>query len=213
MKPLFLTLFVAELQVLCVLLGNTTLPMLQKARNLIYLSKQTMGEIVAAIGLALESDILKQIHSSPYFSIIIDEATDISVTKSLSLCIHCQYLDAQANVAVRALKLIELRQGIAEVISEGILEYLSKSALDLNKLAGGACDGASVMTGPLNGVVAWIKLRVPKFLATHCVAHRLSLAAVDACAGSTLISHFQALINEIYSFFLEVLFTCNTLKR
>ena len=87
----------AELQALCVFLGNTTLPMLQKARNLNYLSKQTMGEMVAAIGLALESDILKQIHSSPFFSIIIDEATDISVIKSLGLCI--QYLDAQVNVA------------------------------------------------------------------------------------------------------------------
>ena len=50
----------AELQSLCVLLGNTTLPLLQKARNLNYLSK-TMGEMVAAIGLALELDILREI--------------------------------------------------------------------------------------------------------------------------------------------------------
>ena len=180
---------------------NSTLPMLQKARNLNYLSKQTMGEMVAAISLALETDILiqKQICSSPYFSIIIDEATDISVTKSLGLCI--QYLDAQANVAVRALKLIEIRQGTAEFIAEGIFDYLSKSTLDLSKLAGGACDGASVMTGPLKGVVARIKVKVPQFLATHCVAHRLSLAAVDACAGSSLVSQFQTLINQIYSFF------------
>ena len=51
----------AELQSLCGLLGNTTLPLLQKARNLNYLSKQTMGEMVVAIGLALESDILRDI--------------------------------------------------------------------------------------------------------------------------------------------------------
>ena len=189
----------AELQALCVLLGNTTLPTLQKAKNLNYLSKQTMGEMVAAIGLALEADILKQVRSSPYYSIIIDEATDISVTKSLGLCI--QYLDPQANVSVRALKLIEIRHGTAEFIAESIFDYLSKSALDLSKLAGGACDGASVMTGPLNGVVARIKVKVPQFLATHCVAHRLSLAAVNACVGSSLVSHFQALINQIYSFF------------
>ena len=58
----------AELQALCVLLGNTTL---QKAKNLNYLSKQTMGKMVTAIGLTLEADILKQIRSSPYYSIII----------------------------------------------------------------------------------------------------------------------------------------------
>ena len=115
----------AELQALCVLLGNTTLPTLQKAKNLNYLSKQTMGDMVAAIGLALEADILKQVRSSPYYSIIIDEATDISVTKSLGLCI--QYLDPQANVSVRALKLIEIRHGTAEFIAESIFDYLSIS--------------------------------------------------------------------------------------
>ena len=102
---------------------------------------------------------------------------------------------------IRAIKLMELTQGTAEAITEAIFDYLSKSSLDLFRLAGGACDGASVMTGPLTGVVAHIKLKVPLFLATHCVAHCLSLAAVDACANSNLVSHFQSLLNEIYSFF------------
>ena len=48
------------------------------------------------------------------------------------------------------------------------------------------------MTGPCNGVVARIELKVPQFLATHCVVYRLSLAAVDACADSALVSRFQA---------------------
>ena len=155
--------------------------------------------MVAAIGLDLELDILREIGSSRYFSIIIDEATDISVPKSLGLCI--QYLDNESNVLVRAIKLMELIQGTAEAITEAIFDYLSKSSLDLFRLAGGACDGASVMTGPPTGVVAHIKLKVPLFLATTCVAHRLFLAAVDACANSILVSRFQSLFNEIYSFF------------
>ena len=189
----------ADLQSLCILLGNTTLPLLRKARNLNYLSKQTMGEMVASIGLALEADMLEEIRSSRYFSIIIDEATDISVTKSLGLCI--QYLDNEANIRVRAVKVIELKHGTAEAITDAVFNYLSASSLDQQKLAGGACDGASVMTGPLTGVIARIKLKVPLFLATHCVAHRLSLAAVNACADSSLVSRFQSLLNEIYSFF------------
>ena len=189
----------AELQSLCVLLGNTTLPLLNKAKNLNYLSKQTMGEMVAAIGLALKADILQEVQQSRYFSIIFDEATDISVTKSLGLCI--QYLDADANVKVRALALIELRQGTADAIAESIFDYLAASSLDQERLVGGACDGASVMVGPLTGVVARIKVKIPTFLATHCVAHRLSLAAVDACSGSAIVSRFQSIINEIYSFF------------
>ena len=67
------------------------------------------------------------------------------------------------------------------------------SSLDQDKLAGGASDGASVMTGPINGVVACIKVKVPLFLATHCVAHRLSLAAVDASGDSRSTVHTQHL--------------------
>ena len=188
-----------ELQSLCILLGNKTLPTLQKAKNLNYLSKQTMGEMVAAIGFALEAEILDKVRSSKYFSIIIDEATDISVTKSLGLCV--QYIDSEAAVKVKALKLMEIKQGTADAITESIFDYLSTSSLDQSKLAGGASDGASVMTGPINGVVARIKVKVPLFLATHCVAHRLSLAAVDASGDSCLVSKFQSLINEIYAFF------------
>ena len=69
------------------------------ARNFNYLSKQTIGEMVASIGLTLEADMLDEIRSSRYFSIIIDEATAISVTKSLGLCI--QYLDNEANIRVK----------------------------------------------------------------------------------------------------------------
>ena len=189
-----------DLQSLCIFLGNTTLPLLRKARNLNYLSKQTTGEMVASIGLALEADMLEEIRLSRYFSIIIDEATDISVTKSLGLCI--QYLDNEANIRVRAVKIIEFKHGTAEAITDAVFNYLSASSLDQQKLAGGACDGASVMTSPLTGVIARIKLKVPLFLATHCVAHRLSSAAVDACADSSLVSRFQSLLNdEIYSFF------------
>jgi len=35
------------------------------------------------------------------------------------------------------------------------------------------------------------------FISTHCVAHRLALAASDACKG---ISRFERTVNQIYTF-------------
>ena len=55
-----------------------------------YKSEQSMAEMVEAIGVSLEEQFLCEVQASPYYSIIIDEATDISVTKQLGLCI--QYL-------------------------------------------------------------------------------------------------------------------------
>ena len=47
--------------------------------------------------------------------------------------------------------------------------------LDIQEMAGGACDGASVMLGVHNGVVSRLKAMVSHFIHTHCAAHRLSL--------------------------------------
>ena len=52
-------------------------------------------------------------------------------------------------------------------------DYLSVKApviLDLQKMAGGATNGASVMVGSHMGVVTKIKDVVPKFISTHCSA-------------------------------------------
>ena len=72
---------------LCELLGNDTLQRLRKAKNLNYESEMTMNEMVRAIGLSLEEENLLEARASPYFSLILDKATDISVNKQLGLCI------------------------------------------------------------------------------------------------------------------------------
>ena len=64
--------------------------------------------------------------------------------------------------------------------------------LDFEKLAGGATDGAAVMVGSSTGVVTRIKNIVPKFISTHCSAHRLQLAACDVA---------ESIVNQIYVFF------------
>ncbi|KAI6651871.1 Zinc finger protein [Oopsacas minuta] len=126
----------------------------------------------------------------------------ISVTKQLGISI--QYLDNNSVVRTRNLKLLEIIHGTADVITEAVISYLASKApvtLDISKLAGGATDGASVMVGCEHGVVTRIKQVVPTFIATHCSAHRLSLATCDTCNASTMIQRFQRILNQIYVFF------------
>ena len=161
-----------------------------------------MGEIVEAIGATLEEEILQEVRDSPFYSIVLDEATDISVTKHLGICI--QYLDKNASLRVRNLKLLEVTHGTADVLTESLISYLTTSApvtLDIDKLAGCATDGASVMVGCENGVITRIKAVVPTLIATHCSAHRLSLAACDASRSSSVVQRFQRVLNQIYVFF------------
>ena len=89
-----------DLNKLCVMLGNDTLPNLHKSHNKNYESAQTMDEFTNAIGYCLDEEILHKLEASPFFSIIIDEATDIALTKQLGLCV--QYFDIETAIVFRS---------------------------------------------------------------------------------------------------------------
>ena len=153
-----------------------------------------MNEMVQAIGAAVEEDILCEVKDSPYFSIILDEATDIAVIKQLGICV--QYLLNEDTTVTRDLKLLELQDGTAEAITETLLQYLTTSGLDLQCLVGGASNGASVMVGCHEGVMTKLKeAAAPGFVSTHCAAHRLSLAASNACKTVRKFSHLNVILS------------------
>ena len=70
---------------MCTTRGNESIHLLKKSGNTNYESEQIMGEIVEAIGLTLEEEILLEVRDSPFYSIILDEATDISARPLYSI--------------------------------------------------------------------------------------------------------------------------------
>ena len=191
---------------LCMTLGNDTMPQLEKAKNATFRSEQSMHEIVSAIGSVLECDLLSEVKRSPYFSLIVDEFTDISVHKQLALSI--QYLSLEtASVKTRYLKLLDMSgpgkspSVTGEVIAETVIRYLINNGLQLNKLAGASCDGAAVMLGKHQGAMVLIKQHVPELIVTYCSAHRLALASSDAAKSCTWFTRFERLLNQVYSYF------------
>ena len=83
------------------------------------------------------------------------------------------------------------------------MQYLTHTAPV--PLDGGSTDGASVMSGAHRGVIAHIKQIVPKFIATHCVAHRLALAASQATSASPTMTRFERILSQIYFLIQEAL--------
>ena len=148
-----------------------------------YESEQSMQEMVRAISFVLEENTLKKVCASPYYSIVLDESTDLSTLKQLGVVVH--YLDMDtASPVCQYVKLLEIASvhATADVVTSLITHYLEDHAAPapgLCQLAGASCDGASVMMGPENGVMARLKMKVPDLIVTHCSAHRLALAASD----------------------------------
>lgn len=70
-----------------------------------------------------------------------------------------------------------------------------------NKLIGQSYDGASVMSGHLNGLQTKVKDEVPQAIFIHCLAHCLNLILSQRCKNISNCRIFFANISGIPSFF------------
>ena len=55
-----------------------------------------MQEMIEAIGLTIEKDLLQKLCASPFYSVVLNESTDLSTVKQLGLVV--EYLDTQLDV-------------------------------------------------------------------------------------------------------------------
>lgn len=82
---------------------------------------------------------------------------------------------------------------------------LVECGLDCDFLVGQGYDGASNMSGKVQGVKSYIQTKHPKAIYVHCAAHSLNLA-VSTASDLKPIRNCLGIIEKIYTFF-------NTPKR
>ncbi|KAL1436252.1 hypothetical protein MTO96_049878 [Rhipicephalus appendiculatus] len=141
------------------------------------------------------------------YSLIIDEATDISTTKLLGVVVR-YFSAAQKSIVTTFLALIELDDGTAVTIVRALKNLLTRMGLDKKRLLGIGVDNASVNTGVNNGIFETIKLvlafrvvldvcRVP------CVRRKQKRGRISdphQCAiGQQRLDNLQALEGQIQS--------------
>lgn len=66
----------------------------------------------------------------------------------------------------------------SETLHKVVLRELSVLGDDVSELSSVVTDGASVMTGKLNGLCARLSQEFPCLISVHCICHRLALACV-----------------------------------
>jgi hypothetical protein len=143
-------------------------------------SQGTLQEIFLLIGDTLHQQIIDEVNSSPVFSILVDEVTDILI--KCQMVIFIQYLDKLGNPVVNFLESRDVLGDSVSAISETLHRVPKECTkeLDGNKLCGLVTDGASTMTGKINGLAARIKREHPTVLSVHYICHRLALACTDS---------------------------------
>ena len=93
-----------------------------------------------------------------------------------------------------------IKQTIENIIEENLdskshpefLQQFYRKVVNVN------FDGASVMSGHVAGVQALMKKEQPGLLYTHCVAHKLELATLNAIKGDAYLLDFEENINAIF---------------
>ena len=112
---------------------------------------------------------MEKLHASPYISILIDESTDITVSKKL--IIYVKYI-FEGRDKTSFLCNLEISNGTAAAIKEVIDRYFEKIGVPLSKIVGFGSDGAAVMLGSRNGVATKLREDSPFMLNVHCIVYR-----------------------------------------
>lgn len=113
---------------------------------------------------------LREYIADNFFSILVDESTDISVSKQLGIVLK-YFCASHKKVVGTFLKLQIVEAGKAKTIVKHIKNVVSEFGLDIQKCVG--TDNASVMVGRHNGVHALLKKEVKHLVLVPCVCHFL----------------------------------------
>ena len=134
------------------------------------------------------------------FSLLFDEATDISVVKSA--CMVIRIFDEEAGIVWSEFyKLAELgEKADAETLFAAVESAFMEDAIPFDNLIGFASDGASAMLGRHNSVKTRLLAKQPHLFVIHCICHVAALCASHACCNA-IPNEVEQLLRDTYNFF------------
>ena len=180
-------------------MGCEHFKLLHRSENAKYKSERIIQEFVQVVSDQIKQKQLQQVSSSPFYSVMIDESTDVAILKEM--VVYARYI-SDGDVKTTFLHISELFNGKADTIESSLLACLEENDLPLSKLVGLGTDGASVMTGRHNGVAARLKRRQPILTGIHCLCHRLALAVAQAGNEVPFIARkFKPTLSQLFYFY------------
>ncbi|XP_053409202.1 zinc finger protein 862-like [Mercenaria mercenaria] len=161
-------------------------------------SQRFIQEAVLTMGNLVQRPLLNDLRASPWYSIMVDETTDVAVVKDL--IVYARSLK-DGKSCTEFMTVLHLSSGTADAILESLTNFLREIDLPLEKMCAIGSDGAAVMVGRQNGVSTQLRRQVPHLLSNHCVAHRLALAVGQASKGVPYLQKFKDILGQLHRFY------------
>ncbi len=120
--------------------------------------------------------ILTEVKACKFFSIIMDETSDISRVEQVSICIRYIFDGCTKETFVG---FFDTESTEGKVLYKLVKRVFKKFNLSLNDIIAECFDGAANMRGVHKGLATRMKECSPKAIYVHCYGHLLNLALQD----------------------------------
>lgn len=142
--------------------------------NMLALSNNTVKRRIVDMADNIEETVVCHLKEYSYFSLQVDESTDISNIADL-ICLVRYDFENTTHEEFLFCKPLQTRT-TAEEIFNLIDNYVNKNGIEWKKCVGLSSDGARAMAGIRTGLFPRIKAIAPDCVWVHCSIHREALA-------------------------------------
>lgn len=162
-------------------------------------SKTIQNELINCISEYIDEYVETEVKESKFFSVQVDDSTDIAHKSQCSIVIR--YVNIHGNLVERFLGFFDVSSSRTAEALFGVITACLEKFEYKTKLVAQCFDGASVMSGHLNGLQSKIKEVAPQAVFVHCLAHRLNLVLQQGCNSISKCRIFFANLCGIPTFF------------
>ncbi|CAM4588713.1 unnamed protein product [Lepidochelys olivacea] len=161
------------------------------------LSNDTIAQRIHDLAHDMEDQLIGQIKLGKYFSLQLDECTDVANTAVLMVFVRFEHEgDLKEEFLFSAS--LPTKTTSSEVFKTVSVYIVNKCGLDFKFCVGVCSVGATAMTGWHSGVVTQIKALAPECKSVHCFLHRESLTTKKMSTElNSVLSEVVKILNHV----------------
>ncbi|XP_071747871.1 zinc finger MYM-type protein 1-like [Lepeophtheirus salmonis] len=166
-------------------------------------SPDIQNELIEIIASKVTENIIEDVKTCAgdddyWFSVIVDETSDMSNTEQFSLSLG--YLTSEGIKKESFLMFVKVTQTDGKYLFEKLHEAVKDLGLNPACTVSLAADGASNISGIKKGLAARWKEAAPLCVYIYCYAHVLNLVVKDLLSDITLLRNTMGTVQILYNF-------------
>eukprot|EP00794_Sanderia_malayensis_P001780 gene1781-1984_t len=171
--------------------------------NITYTSHEPQNDFIECAYEEVKCEIQKRIDNSQFVAVMMDDTSDVSGVEQSAVSVR---LINNGEVEEHLLGIIDCSKdttasALTDILLTKLQDFKITPENGREKLIGQSYNGAATMSGELNGVQKRVQDKFPAAYYNHCVAHRLSLCALQTANQIPQVARFFDTVDKPIRFF------------